>query len=110
MLVAIAGAQPGDACAIGEHVFAIQQDSADRMLARIEIIDPVERTQQRRFAAPRRPDQRSDPVALDREVHVEQRLALPVEEIQPARLEHQTVRGRRGDRVLVGGNVVGKYH
>ena len=94
---AVAGFQPGDAGAVAQHVLAVEQDAPDRMLAGIQLVDAVERAQQRRLATPRRTDQRGDRVPLDAEIDTEQRLRPAIEEVEPARLQHHAVGGRRGD-------------
>src|SRR5438552_16686890 len=46
----------------------------------IALVDPVEASQQRRFSAAARPDERSDNAMSDLEVDLEQCLTLPVPE------------------------------
>src|SRR6202011_1646096 len=79
--------------AVGIDVLAVVEHLALHPRARDEVVQPVQRAQKRALAAPRRPDDRGDEVAVDREVDVRDRGRLPVLDRQPAGLENRLAVG-----------------
>src|SRR5207237_8902945 len=80
-------AQPVEVEAGRQDVDAVEIHLARRHLARIELVDPVQDAQQRRFSASRRADKGSDAPVVERQGDVVQRLKLPVEKIDVPEIE-----------------------
>ena len=62
--------------------FAVEQDVSRDLHVRDDLVHPVDDAQQRRFAAPGRPDDRGDGSRANGKTHVDQRVKLPIPEIQ----------------------------
>src|SRR6185437_1537051 len=76
------GAQPVQILARIENVAAVYQHLAGGTLIRIELVNPVENTKQRGFAATRWADERGDTLVVQLEIDAFQRLILLVVEAQ----------------------------
>ena len=84
-----------------EDVDAVEQHLAGRPLAGVELVDPVETTEQGRLAAARRPDEGGHPLRRDHQVDALEGLVAAVEEVEVAGDDLGV--GRLGQRVPGGG-------